>query len=351
MKVTRSGMTRRAMLATSVAAGVSAGLSGFARAADRIVFATWGGSWEEAMRKTWADPFTKQTGIEVVSAPGNTFGRLQAMVESGNTEWDVVEGLPELARLGAERGLLEPIDFSIVDRSLIMDVPGFVTDYSVPEQQFGRIMVYSDRFSDSPPETWSDFWDLERFPGRRTFYNRVESGLIEMTLAADGVAPEHLYPLDIDRALAKLDEIREEILWHETPAQGEQYLSDGQAPLGLLADGRARNIVRHGAPVKLQPKATVMTWSVLVVPKGAPNKEAAMRFLAFTLTPQAQADVAMEYFYGPVTAEAWKLIPEETVSELSGSPAMTEHAIYLNADYWAENLESASEKFHTWLLG
>lgn len=351
MNGSKFGMTRRAMLATSAAAGASLSLPTIARAADQLVFATWGGSWEEAMRKAWADPFTEQTGIEVVTAPGNTFGRLQAMVESGNTEWDVVEGLPELARLGAERGLLEPIDFSVVDRSLIMDVPGFVTEYSIPEQQFGRIMVYNDRFSDSPPQEWSDFWDLEKFPGRRTFYNRAESGLLEMALAADGVAPEDLYPLDVDRALAKLEEIRGEILWHETPAQGEQYLSDGQALLGHLADGRARNIIRHGAPVSLQPNATIMTWSVLVVPKGAPNKEAAMQFLAFSLTPKAQADVAMEYSYGPVTAEAWDMIPDDMISELSGSPAMTENAIYLNADYWAENLESVSEKFHTWLLG
>lgn len=349
---TGSGLTRRSLMAGAAAVGsfAAAGIPAWG-ANDKVVYATWGGSWEEAMRRAWADPFTEETGIPVVTVPGNTLGRLQAMVDSGNTEWDVIEANPELAIVGARNGLLEPIDFSVVDRSLIMDKPGMITDYSVPELQFGRLLVYSSKLENTPT-TWTDLWDLDRFPGKRTFASHaIQSGFLEAALIADGVALEDLYPLDVDRAFKKLDEIREHILWQETVAQGEQYMTDGQASMGIIPDGRARNIVKHGAAVKLQPNVSILTWSVFCVPKGAPNKEAAMKFLAYVLSPKAQAAIAMEYTYGPVVPEAWKLIPPERAAILSGAPETSKAAIYLNSDWWSENLEATSELFHTWLLG
>lgn len=345
-------LSRRSFIAGAGAMGAALALPGGRAAAanDQVIYATWGGSWEAAMRRAWADPFTEKTGIPVVTVPGNTLGRLQAMVDAGSAEWDVIEGNPELAVIGARNNLLEPIDFSVVDRSLIMDNPAMITDYSVPELQFGRVMVYSDRFTEVP-STWSDLWDLERFPGKRTFSSHeIQSGFLEAALIADGVAVEDLYPLDVDRALAKLSEIRDEILWQETVAQGEQYMIDGQATIGVIPDGRAHNILNHGAPVKMQPLVSILTWSILAVPRGAPNKEAAMQFLAYALSPEAQAAVAMEYTYGPVVPAAWDLIPPERAAILSGAPASAANAIYLDTGWWSENLEATNEKFQMWLL-
>ncbi len=70
------------------------------------------------------------------SVPGNSYGRIQAMVESGNTEWDIVEVLPDFQWIGAEKNLLEPIDFGVVDKSPIMEGQDLITDYSVPQVLF-----------------------------------------------------------------------------------------------------------------------------------------------------------------------------------------------------------------------
>jgi putative spermidine/putrescine transport system substrate-binding protein len=345
-------ISRRTLLAGSAAAGTALAAPSIVRAqgAGRIVYACWGGSWEAAMRKAWAAPFTKETGIEVVTVGGNTLGRLQAMVEAGRTEWDVVEGLPDMARVGAEKNLLEPIDFSVVDRGNIMDRAELISPYSVPEVIFGRVMVYNKKFTD-PPKTWADFWDTSRFPGKRTFYKRAEGGTLEVALLADGVPADKLYPLDIDRALKKLTAIRGEILWHDTPAHGEQFLSDGQAALGFLADGRAWNIKNNGAPVELQQSVNLLTWSVFVVPKGAPNKAGAMKFLSYVTSPKPQAAVAMEYPYGPIAPKAWEMIPPERRRILSGSPETSGSAVFQNADWWGKNLERATEKFQGWMIG
>lgn len=342
---------RRRFLAGSAALGGALAAPTILRAAnERVVYANWGGSWEQAMRRAWAEPFTKETGIPVVSAGGNTLGRLQAMVDARKTEWDLVEGLPELARVGAEKGLLEKLDFSIIDRTGLMDRPEFFNDYSVPEVIFGRVLTYSTKLAEKP-SSFGALWDVKRFPGKRTLYNRVESGLLEVALLADGVAADKLYPIDVPRALKKLGEIREQILWYETVTQSEQFMRDGQASLGLLADGRALNVKNSGAPVDLAPEASILTWSVFVIPKGAPNKAAAMKFLAYVLTVKAQVAVAMEYNYGPVMPKAWEQIPAARLPIISGGPASAGKAVFQNATWWAQNLERTTEQFQQWMLG
>ncbi|WP_436644406.1 extracellular solute-binding protein [Microbaculum sp. FT89] len=342
-------MTRRSLLKATGGLTAALAMPGIVRAqSNRIVFATWGGSWEEAMRKAWFDPFTEETGIEVITQPGNTYGRVQAMVEAGNTEWDIVEVLPDFQWLGADRGLLEPIDDAVVDRTGIMDAPDLVTEHSVPQVLFARVVTYNSQLGEGP-RTFADVFDLEKFPGKRAFYAKAHGGYLEAALLADGVAPEDLYPLDVERALAKLDTIRDSILWYETNAQGEQYMSDGQAAIGIIPDGRALNAKDNGAPIEIAYGLSLITWSAMVVPKGAPNKDAAMRFLAYALTPQAQAAIAEAYTYGPVVPAAFDLIAPERAAILSGGPQMKD-PIVLGEKWWGENLDAVTERVTEWKL-
>jgi putative spermidine/putrescine transport system substrate-binding protein len=316
---------------------------------NTIVFATWGGSWEAAMRKAWFDPFTKETGVAVRSVPGNTYGRIQAMVEAGNTEWDIVEVLPDFQWMGAEKNLLEPIDFTVVDKTPIMAGADLVTGYSVPQVLFSRLIAYNKQLAPGP-KTFADVFDTQKFPGKRAFYAKANGAYLEAALLADGVAPADLYPLDVDRALNKLATIRDDILFYETNAQGEQYLTDGQAAIGLVPDGRALNAQANGAPLEIEFGLSFLTWSAMVVPRNAPNKAAAMTFLAYALKPEAQAAIAEAYTYGPVVPKAFELIPAERARILSGGPQMRDKAIMLGEKWWGENLNATTEKVTAWKL-
>ena len=102
--------SRRRFLLGGVAAWLLTGLgpSCATRNSRRhVVFATWGGSWEQAMRRAWFAPFTAETGIEVTTVSDPSYGRIRAMVETGHTEWDVVEVNPDFQWIGARAGLLE----------------------------------------------------------------------------------------------------------------------------------------------------------------------------------------------------------------------------------------------------
>ncbi|MDY6947953.1 MAG: ABC transporter substrate-binding protein [Pseudomonadota bacterium] len=335
------------MVATGFAAAVPSVVLG---ANQRIVFANYGGSWEQAMRRAWIEPFTKKTGIRVISASGNTLGRLQAMVEARNVEWDLVEGTPELAGIGARKGLLEPLDFKIIDRSSMLDRPEFFADHMVPGIILGRVLVVNKKLGSVPPQ-WSSLFNVARFPGKRTFWNKVESGLLEIALLADGVAADKLYPLDLPRAFKKLDTIKEHILWFETVTQSEQFMRDGQAVMGVLADGRAQSVKMNGAPVEIMPEASILLWSVFVIPKGAPNKAAAMKFLAHVYTLQSQVAITREYNYGPIMPQAMDQIPADRLGLISGGPATKGKGVFLNTAWWDRNLERTTEQFLNWRLG
>ncbi|WP_170984322.1 ABC transporter substrate-binding protein [Rhodoligotrophos defluvii] len=354
---TKTRVSRRHFLLGAAGAGVAAAGIGLpairpSRAqAGRVVYATWGGSWEAAIKKAWFAPFTKATGIEVVAVQDNTYGKFQSMVESGSTEWDVVETNPDFQYIGAERGLLEPLDFSIIDKSKIMSGDGFVTEYSVPQVLWSRLMAYNTKaLNNKVPEDYKALFDLEGFPGKRAFYTNPNSGALEAALLADGVAPDKLYPLDIDRALDKWSEIRDHIIFYETNAQAQQYISDGQAALSMMPDGRALAAVKDGSPVAIQYNQSILTWSSMVVPKGAKNRENAMKFLAFALSPEGQAAIANEYTYGPVVPDAFKFISPERAKILSGGPQQQGKYIMANEKWWAENLEKASERLTEWRL-
>jgi putative spermidine/putrescine transport system substrate-binding protein len=352
-KTVRAAMlSRRTMLKAAGATALVAagGAPAIAQAKGRIVYATWGGSWEAAIRKAWFEPFTKATGIEVITAQGNTYGKIQSMVESGRTEWDVVEVNPDFQWIGMERNLLEKLDFSVIDKTKIMPGPHLVTDYSIPQVLYSRVMFYNNKFASSPPQTWADVWNVSKYPGKRAFMVRAGGGVFEAASLADGMPADKLYPIDMDRALRKLSEIRQHILWYETNAQSEQYMSDGQAVTGCVADGRALNVIANGAPVTIQFNQSLMTWSTMLIPKGARNKDAAMKFLAYTLTPEAQAAVAMAYTYGPVVPEAYKLIPPERQKILSGGPHQQGKYVLLDEHWWGQNSPKATEKLAAWRL-
>jgi putative spermidine/putrescine transport system substrate-binding protein len=344
-------LNRRTLLTGMAAASAATIMPSGARAQQgRVIFANYGGSWEQAMRRAWFEPFTKETGIQVVSASGNALGRLQAMVEAKRTEWDLVEGTPELARLGAERGLLEPLDFKVIDRSQALNRPELYSDYSVPEVTFGRLLIYNKKLGPITRD-WTALFDVKKFPGKRALWNRAESGVLEIALLADGVPADKLYPLDVPRALKKLSEIRDHILWFETVTQSEQYMRDGQAVMGVLADGRAQNVIAAGADVEVVPEAVIMTWSVFVVPKGATNKDNAMKLLAHIFKVESQVAIATEYNYGPVFPKALEQLPPDRLNVISGGPSSKGKAVFLNADWWGANLQGTTEQFQKWLLG
>ena len=72
----------------------------------------------------------------------------------------------------------------------------------------------------------------------------------ETLLLADGVPADKLYPLDLDRAFKKLDEIKPHItVWWTSGAQSAQLLNDGEVDMVMAWNGRVSALTKEGAKV------------------------------------------------------------------------------------------------------
>lgn len=310
-----------------------------------LAFSSWGGTTQDGQKAAWADPFTAETGIEVLQDGPTDYGKLVTMVEAGNVEWDVVDVENDFAVMAGKKGLLEPLDFSQLKRDELD--PRFVTDYSVGSFFYAYTLGYNkDVYKDAVPKTWVDLFDMEKFPGKRTYYKWAGPGVYEIPLLADGVKPEELYPLDIDRALKKMDTIKKDIVWWASGAQSQQLLASAETPIGMFWSGRVHLLMKDGANVDMSWEQNLTAADVLVIPKGTKNKDMAMKFLAKASSAEGQAEMAKQLGYAPTNKKSLDLLDAETRDSL---PTKYEaQNVPINIEYWADNRDELGKRWYDW---
>lgn len=314
-----------------------------AAAAD-LVFTSWGGTTQDAQAAAWIEPFTAETGKAVLQDGPTDYGKIKAMVEAGSVSWDVVDVEGDYAAQAGPAGLLEPLDFTVIDKSKLD--PRFVTDYSVGSFYYSFVVGCNKDAVEACPASWADLFDTEKFPGKRTFYKWSAPGVIEAALLADGVAPADLYPLDLDRAFKKLDTIKDDIIWWSSGAQSQQLLASAEAPFGSFWNGRLTALAETGVTVETAWDQNITAADSLVVPKGAANKAEAMKFIALATSPEAQAKMAAATGYAPINLDSPALMDADVRATLPDAQAATQ----VNADmaYWAANRDAIGERWYAW---
>ncbi|MBT9385246.1 ABC transporter substrate-binding protein [Pseudooceanicola sp. CBS1P-1] len=313
-----------------------------------MTFASWGGSYQEAQRKAYLDPIEKETGIKIREETLGGLTEVRAQVFSGAVTWDLVDlGATECAQ-GQKEGLLEPLDYNIVN------VDGFAKD--AYDKDWAAIIYYSTIIAynpevKNPPKNWTDFFDVKDFPGRRALYGRPQT-MIEGALLADGVAPDKLYPLDLDRAFAKLKQIKPSIdVWWTSGAQSVQLLADGEVDMLAMWNGRVDALRDEGIPVDVTWKQGTLSMDCLAIPKGSKHKDAAMKVLARMISPELQANMPSYINYGPTTSLAFET-GKITDAQKKISPSSPEHAkdqAVVKAAYWAEHGAEIQERWDAFM--
>ncbi|RNB90673.1 extracellular solute-binding protein [Brevibacillus fluminis] len=317
---------------------------------QELVVVDWGGASSDAAKKAEYEPFEKKFNVKITVVSPTDVGKLKAMVESGNVEWDVVNSDTDVAiRLGSE-GLLEKLDYSVINAKDVY--PELVSDYSIGQELFYTNIGYSTELfpGDSHPKSWTDFWDTAKFPGPRSLYKTPMSTL-EAALLADGVAPDKLYPLDVDRALKSLDKIKKDVkVWWEAGAQPPQLLSTKEVAASMAWNGRISVAKAQGSKIDNEFNQALAMSTSWVVPKGTPHKDLAMKFIAYVSEPEPQAEYSKLIDYAPTNAKALDLLSEDLKARLGQLKKDKENQVILDVNYWAKNFDEVNEKFNKWLL-
>ena len=316
--------------------------------ARTIYVNTWGGSWTAAEEAAFFKPFSEQTGIRVRTVAPVSYAKLKAQVQSGNYEWDITS-INQADLLRAEReGLVEPVDWTVVKKEQLF--PNAVYANGLAYCALGTNLAYrKDKFPQGGPKSWADFWDVKKFPGNRAMLNNAVR-TVQFALVADGVAVDKVFPLDVDRAFRKLDQIKPHIkVWWTQGNQSQQLLRDGEVDMMVMWNARASELQQQGLPVELVWHGATITTTMWGVAKGAPNRKAAWEFLQFAVQPKPQADFANKLYYGPTNPEAFKHISPEVSRQLPTYPENVKVAIKPDTVAEADHTAKIQERFTQWL--
>ncbi len=344
-------LPRRAVLAGALAAPL---LGRGARGAQPLVIRTTGGTYDDIMRRSVYDGFTRETGIPVLTAPA-PMSKLIAMYKAGGAEFDVIDtgdnGLLTLERLGA----LVPIDYGswkygkpdeiLKELRLPFRVGSFV---------YATVSVYNrESFPARHPASWAEFWDTKAFPGPRTLPD-MASGQppLEFALLADGVPMDKLYPLDLPRAFRALTRIRDSVpkFW-DTGALSAQLLSDKEVVLGGLWNGRVQTIIDKGAPLAIEWNQNMIQVQAYGVPRTSRDPKAAQLFVDYASQASAQVGYSRELRYGPSNARAYDMLPRELLEILPGGPRYRAMGFFQDITWWEDNRDRVNKAWSSWVLG
>ena len=331
-------------------AKVFGGLSG-----SMVLYDASGGALSEARAATIGKDFTDLTKVQLVQDFSADMTKFFATAQNGGAmPWSVIEFVTPADFFRArDGGMLEKLDTSVVP--LDQMEAGTYDDYGVNVEAYGITLAYNTtKFPDAAtaPKTMEDIFDVAKFPGKRCFFKYPEFGAtLESALLADGVARDKLYPLDVDRALKKLDTIKDSIVWWSSGDEAIRLLLSGECNLGIAWSGRVYSAVKTDkAPLALTWNNALYSVSVYAIPKGAPNIPAGQAFISMWIRDLA----GQKAYVSKITyTTAIKQLNKEGYSPdldpwiVAGANAKA--AIPEDDGYYAKNLPAIVDKFNRWI--
>ncbi|MFD0388385.1 ABC transporter substrate-binding protein [Tistrella bauzanensis] len=319
-----------------------------------LTVVSWGGNYQDAQREIYFKPFAEKTGKPVLDESWDGgFGVLQSKVKAGAPNWDVVQVEAEELALGCSDGLFETIDWAKMggkDKYL----PQSGSECGVGAIVWSTAMAYDAAKLAEGPTSWADFWNVEKFPGKRGLRKGAKYTL-EFALLADGVAKDEVYdvlstPEGVDRAFKKLDELSPNLVWWEAGAQPLQLLASGEVAMTSAYNGRITAINKsEGRQFKVVWPGSIYAIDSWVVLKDAENAAAGQDYIAFASTPDNMIKLPAAIAYGLPNTEAAARVDPQYATDLPTAEANIAEAIPLDVDFWIDNSEELTGRFNAWL--
>ncbi len=360
-------------LATAAAATM---LVASAAQADEMTIVSWGGAYSASQQKAYHDPYmANNPGVTIVNdeSSAEAVAKLRAMDEAGNVTWDVVDVVASDAIRLCDEGLAMEIDPATHLAPAPDGTPAaedfgdlLVSECFIPQIVYSTTFGYRTDVAEwggKSPSTVCDVFDTATFPGKRSLEKRPINN-VEWALLCDGVAPEDVYDVlgtdeGVAQALAKLDTIRDDIIWWSAGAETPQRLADGEAVIGSTYNGRLFSVIEE----QKQPVAMLWDWQVFdldgwIIPAGLSDerKARALDYIYFATDTQRLADQAKYISYGPARKSSAPLVGKhadlgiEMAPHMPTDPNNAKTTLLYNYEFWADNRDDIDAKFQAWLV-
>ena len=353
-------------------AGTLCAFASPALAVDEMTIVSWGGAYSKSQLKAYHEPYTAKTGVTIINddSSNEAVARLRAMQEAGNITWDLVDVVGADAIRLCDEGLAMSIDPDEVLAPAPDGTPAsrdfgdlLVADCFIPQIVYSTTFGYrTDLVGSTPPDDICDVFDLAAYPGKRSLEKRPINNM-EWALLCDGVAKDDVYdvlatPEGQDRALAKLDTIRDQVIWWSAGADTPQLLADGEVVMGSTYNGRLFSmIVEQNQPVAMLWDAQVFDLDGWIIPEGLPQDrlEQVLDYVYFATDTQRLADQAKYISYGPARKSSAPLVSThaelgiEMAPHMPTDPENAKNTFLNNYEFWADFRDDIDVKWQAWL--
>ncbi len=302
--------------------------------ARSLILTTWGGVYETDQMAAYIEPFAQQQGVEIrLKKYNGGITPLQESSSDGADSWDVLDMTKSDALVACELGLLRRFDHTILSAAPdgTPAAEDFIDDSllecGVEHLIFSAVLAYNDTaFPDEKPSSVKDFFDIERFPGKRGL-RKQPVAILEWALYSYDIPITQVYDLlstdrGIKLAFRRLDEIREHIVWWESGSESVELMRKGDVAMSSGYYGRFFNArVREQLPISVIRDGQFLDSSVWAVSKTSQQQKLANEFIGFATRTQSMAAFARLEPYGPTRHSA---IGRVGLHEISNIP-MADH--------------------------
>lgn len=367
-------MKLKATLMATATVALSAGMaSAEGHMANDMTLVSWGGAYQSSQTNAYSNPYIEANpGVTIVwdESSAEAVAKLRAMNEAGNITWDLVDVEAADAIRLCDEGLAMPIDHDAMlaagdDGSTASEDFGdsIISECFIPQIVFSTTVGYrTDLVGDTPPTDICALFDLETYPGMRSLNKRPLSN-VEWALLCDGVAKEDIYDVLATeegqaQAFAKLDTIKDNVIWWTAGAETPQLLADGEVVMGSTYNGRLfAAIAEQGQPIGMLWDGQMLDFDGWIIPEGLSEERLArvMDFVSFATDTQRLADQAAYISYGPARASSAGLVGNHATlgipmaPHMPTDPANAQNVFVTQYDFWADYRDDLDAKFQAWL--
>lgn len=319
-------------------------------AARELTVVGFGGGFQDNARVHLFQGYAKATGQKVIDDVYNgEVARIAAMVKANDVAWDVVMvEAPELVR-GCQDGIFERMDWSVIKKDKF--VPGGTTTCGAGAVGWGVALFYDEARTPHGAKTYAELFDLKAFPGKRVLRAGAKMTL-EIALMADGVKPGDVYRVlatkaGQDRAFARLDTIKSQVIWWKSGAQPLQLVGSGEAAYAVGYVGRTAKAAAEGGKYPLLWNTLLYSFDFWTVVKGAPNAREGMKLIDYMTDPAPLRALAGDWAVSPATRE----VADDPAIKAKNPGMVANHSaegLSIDTDFWVEHGDDLERRFTAW---
>jgi spermidine/putrescine transport system substrate-binding protein len=284
-------------------------------AADQLYIYTWAGYTDNAL----LDRFAEKTGIRVVADVFSSNEEMLARVQAGGARaYSIIYPSDYMVVQMTELGLLTPLDHSSLgglDR-LKKQFQNPVYDpgnrYSVPLSWGTTGLIYNTEQLKEAPEDWSYLWEHKQELARRMTLASDVREVMGAALRMLGYSLNSTNQEQVKQAYEKLVELKPAIASFTTDAWRPQMLT-GDLKVAMCYSSDANEVISDNDKLKyVVPKSGSSLWTdTLVIPKGAPNPEAAYKWINFLLQADVAASLVERLSFSTPSEDSFSLLTQE----------------------------------------